>query len=448
MLSYGDEMADMKRFLKRVGFSAIYSLVVCCLLFSVVPVSTLAMDTGDKGEMKRLAADPGPPIRHELWIKRAAAEAAEQLNRIEPLQSRKIQVSQNNFCDRDSKINLPFSAIWSEAMAAALSKLGVIVTTQEVGETPFRLVGTYAVEKTGAVITNRVRVMGESASVDRAVVETRLPADCLEEKWFRPQFTRVASTLVHMLEMNWTNGLVNARDIGVTPLLPEASGQAPLRLGEALGKYLADALSESVLHVKSGPPGSRAPIELKGGYALEEDQVRVNLRLVDQQQHILSHASCEIDISQIPSELMRMEPLTGSLKMGLLYKPGVAGISADSPSVESISNYLSEALSRYSIFLQKRSSSGDMVPRMEFSVRTGEKEMARGYRMASGVLSIDVINGDGRSCGHRSWHFKRLFKGRLDAAIDAEMKRLMERKRFAKELAAVVLSGENSGGYR
>jgi hypothetical protein len=85
MLSYGDVMADMKRSLKWVGFNAIYSLVLCCLLLSVVPVSSLARGMGNTGGMKRVDTDSGPVIPQGLWIKRVAAEAADQLNRIEPL---------------------------------------------------------------------------------------------------------------------------------------------------------------------------------------------------------------------------------------------------------------------------------------------------------------------------------------------------------------------------
>ena len=116
-----------------------------------------------------------------------ADQLADDLSRGIDLAGKVIQISEDNFRQRGTGLKLPFSAVLSDALAAALSKRGATITVQEVDHKPFRLVGTYGSEGSQCVINIQVRQMGETASQDMAVARAGLPETDLDRTWFRPK---------------------------------------------------------------------------------------------------------------------------------------------------------------------------------------------------------------------------------------------------------------------
>ena len=75
-------------------------------------------------------------------LNQAAHQLADDLNRRIDLAGKMIQISENNFWQRGTRLNLPFSSVLSDALAAAVSERGATITVQEVGRKPLRLLGT------------------------------------------------------------------------------------------------------------------------------------------------------------------------------------------------------------------------------------------------------------------------------------------------------------------
>jgi len=136
---------------------------------------------------------------------------ADDLNRRIDLSGKVIQISENNFWQRGTRLNLPFSAVLSDTVAAAVSQRGATITVQEVGRKPLILVGTYGSEGSQLTINIQVRRMGETASRDIAVARAGLPEAALERAWFKPEFDRVARTLIRLLEENYPAPIIISR---------------------------------------------------------------------------------------------------------------------------------------------------------------------------------------------------------------------------------------------
>ncbi|HCY88354.1 MAG TPA: hypothetical protein DHV36_24670, partial [Desulfobacteraceae bacterium] len=68
-------------------------------------------------------------------------QAVMDINAKHPVRDQRIQVSPNNFWERQTLMNLPFSSILSDSLAAELSRNDAVVTIQETGPQPLKLVG-------------------------------------------------------------------------------------------------------------------------------------------------------------------------------------------------------------------------------------------------------------------------------------------------------------------
>ncbi len=233
-----------------------------------------------------------------------AAQLAEKLDRVIDLDGKKIQISENNFLELDSRLNLLFSRYLSEALATAITRHGARVTVQEIGEEPLRLFGNfgkYTPGKNHLKVTIRLRKMGQFASEDIAV-SGNISNTGVEKEWFEPDFSRVANTLINILEENY-HGSEHHLSVSVEPLSPGRYGEKPLELGEFFREYIVTALSRSPLFRSAAISPEISPASLTGTYEKAGAQMRFLLTLTDSGGQETS-AFFEVQQRDIPADLM------------------------------------------------------------------------------------------------------------------------------------------------
>ena len=222
-----------------------------------------------------------------------------------------IQVSENNFWQRGTRLNLPFSAVLSDALAAAVSRRGATITVQEVGRRPLRLLGTYGTEGPQLVINIQIRQMGETTSSDIAVARTGLPVAGLDRAWFKPKFDRVARTLTRLLEENYL-GLDYHIQVDISPLQPGLSNQPQLLIGEEFSRFLETAIAGSGLFGASGQ--KRAHCRLEGTYSRAGKKMNFHVKISDKDGRRLSSAVFDVWLADIPTNLLK--PVSGKAFTG------------------------------------------------------------------------------------------------------------------------------------
>ena len=237
-------------------------------------------------------------------LNQAAGQLADDLNRRIDLVGKVIQVSENNFLQRGTSLNLPFSAVLSDALTAAVSQRGATITAQEVGRRPLRLLGTYGTEGSQLTVNILVRQMGQTASSDIAVARAGLPASGLDQAWFKPQFDRVARTLVNLLEENYL-GLDYHIQVEISPLQPGLSNQPQLLIGEEFSKFLETAIAGSALFGTSGPGQKGADSRLGGTYTRAGNKMNFHVRISDPEGRRLSSAVFDVWLADIPTNLLK-----------------------------------------------------------------------------------------------------------------------------------------------
>ncbi|MBC8175786.1 MAG: hypothetical protein H8E19_00165, partial [Deltaproteobacteria bacterium] len=229
---------------------------------------------------------------------------ADELNRRIDLSGKVIQISENNFWKRGTRLNLPFSAVLSDALSAAISERGATITVQEVGHKPLKLVGTYGTEGPQLVINVQVRQMGETASRDIAVARAGLPEAGLDQAWFKPEFDRVARTLIRLLEENYL-GLDYHIQLEISPLQPSFPGQPPLLIGEEFRKFLETAVAGSALLGASSFGQKSAACRLEGTYARAGNKMNFHVRISNPDGRRLSSAVFDVWLADIPTNLLK-----------------------------------------------------------------------------------------------------------------------------------------------
>ena len=237
-------------------------------------------------------------------LNQAADQLADDLDRRIDLTGKVIQISENNFWQRGTRLNLPFSAVLSDALAAAVSERGATITVQEIGHKPLRLVGSYGAEGSQLVVNIQVRQMGETASKDIAVARTGLPEAGLDRSWFRPKFDRVARTLVRLLEENYPGPDYHIQ-VEISPMQPGLSAQPPLLMGEEFSKFLETAVASSALFGASGLGQKGADCRLEGTYARAGNKMNFHVKISDPEGRRLSSAVFNVWLADIPTNLLK-----------------------------------------------------------------------------------------------------------------------------------------------
>ena len=281
------------RFRKRISFTSLLHNAIIAFFCSLLSglLWGCAVPHGSNGSTSHL-------------LNQAADQLADDLSRRIDLPGKVIQISENNFWQRGTRLNLPFSAVLSDALAAAVSERGATITVQEVGHRPLKLLGTYGTEGSQLVVNIQVRRMGETASRDIAVARTGLPEAGLDQAWFRPAFDRVARTLVRLLEENYLGPDYHIQ-VEVSPLQPGFPGQPPLLIGEEFGRFLETAVASSALSGASGLGQKRADFRMEGTYARAGNKMNFHVEISDPGGRRLSSAVFDVWLADIPTNLLK-----------------------------------------------------------------------------------------------------------------------------------------------
>jgi hypothetical protein len=223
---------------------------------------------------------------------------------------RNIQISANNFWEKGTRLNLPFSSVIAEALSSEFSKFGAKITVQDTGEKPLKAIGSYMVAGNDVLIIVRLRSMGENASTDLVVVEDRISRDNMDPRWLEPEFERIARSLVQLLEFDYSG--MQSLKIKTPSFTPGTTLQPELVLGDELSKYMKDAFASSSVFREAGDSLEKADAILKGDYTKMGQEMVFHASIVDKTttKHFAG-AKIATDIQNIPGELL--EPKIQSL---------------------------------------------------------------------------------------------------------------------------------------
>ena len=327
----------------------------------------------------------------------AARSLAEALDNQITLSGVKIQVSENNLWERQTLMNLPFSSILRDALALKISENKAIVTVSEVGDEPIILVGNYGFENKNLVITVRLRKMGDETSEDLAVARANIPRSRIDENWFKPDFKRVARTLIRLIEKNYYG--TDKLALKIHTLKPGLKGQPSILLGQEFVKYLETAVSSSSLFEMSSLAQERSSASMEGTYSNVNGRMHFNIQVLDVENTRLTSADFDVSVNDIPESLFK-EIALDDLTVCLSYKTvNKDDFSAESSEADELLSLVSEALADYGIksVSCRRNSQGKM--RVESNINVKKKQMKGGRFIVTGKIKIDVYDEDGNKLG-------------------------------------------------
>ncbi|MEA2059478.1 MAG: DUF4384 domain-containing protein [Thermodesulfobacteriota bacterium] len=249
-----------------------------------------------------VSTTPAPLAGNGSSLSHAAEEIAVRINHQFDLKGRHIQISPNNFWEKQSRINLPFSSVLSDSLSAVFSTTGAVITLQETGDEPLRITGSYTPAGNSWIITARLRRMGASSSSDLAVCQTAIPGEATDSAWFKPKFDRMARTLVRLLESNYRG--ISSVTVNTTPFEPGASFAEKQLIGKEMEAYMQTALAASGIFTPPRGAGSAQAL-LTGTYTRSGSAMQFHVSVRDiKNHHIISGASFEIPYNQVPGELL------------------------------------------------------------------------------------------------------------------------------------------------
>jgi hypothetical protein len=321
-----------------------------------------------------------------------AADLARTLDRRHGLAGERVQVAENRFWQRRTRLNLPFSAPLREALAAALSARGALVTVSAPGAEPLVLVGTYDEEWEGLAVSVELRRYGATASEALAVAEGRLPLAQVEPAWLRPEFPRLARSLVRLLEMDYRG--VNPVDVDVPEPRPALSGHPTLALAGVLREGLGDALAGAGSFLRPAPAvGPRG--ELRVRYALSDGWLSLAASVVGEDGRRLAAADMRVREAMVPAALRR-PTASPTLRVGLHYRPRPGDEQAGSDAVRLLLDRVGALLGAHGITWVE--GAGEVDRAVSLSVRLDYRP-SYGFARQSAALAIAVRDATGRLLG-------------------------------------------------
>ena len=247
---------------------------------------------------------PVPVVGKGSSLSSASANIVSKIKSRFDFTSRNIQISANNFWEKETRLNLPFSSVLAETLASDFSKFGANTSVQDTGEKPLKAMGSYIVAGNDVLITIRLRSMGDTASTDLVVVEERISRDSMDTRWLEPEFERIARSLVQLLELDY-NGMLSLK-VKTPSFEPGGSSQPELALGDELSKYMKDAFSSSSVFREAGDSLEKADAILKGDYTKMGQEMVFHVSLVDKtSSRHFAGAKISTDIQSIPHELLQ-----------------------------------------------------------------------------------------------------------------------------------------------
>ncbi|MCG8567022.1 MAG: DUF4384 domain-containing protein [Desulfobacterales bacterium] len=271
---------------------------------------------------------PPPPLKvsSHIPISQVFSAMVAQMRSQYDFRGRSIQVSDPGFFQQQTLMHLPFSSFLNAVTSAELTRQGGRVSLQEMGENPLRLVGSYLVGEEAVLVTLRLRQMGLSSGQDLAVVSRQLPREMLAPAWFVPGLSGVAHALVRKLELVYQGGESIA--VQVRPFSSDDPSHAQWALGEAMEKYLRDALAASSIF----KPGNGGPVSshalLRGAFVPWGSGWMFHAALVRTEDQVpLAGAEVWAPDSTVPEQMRQpgvrsLEGLCRKLVLGLEMAPG------------------------------------------------------------------------------------------------------------------------------
>ncbi len=374
-----------------------------------------------------------------LNIEQLAQKMVDDLDDKFPLSGKKIQLSENSFWQRRTKLNLPFSSVLNDAVGVALSRKGADVTMQEVGDEPLILLGSYDVENAMIVTTIKVRMMGDTASSDLALARGKILKSKLNESWFKPEFSRVARSIVRMLDDNFMSHGFYQLDVTVPELKPGMYGQPNLCLEKEFSRFLENAVSASPVFRPSGiSSNSIMKAVIQGKYIDLGDKMRFHVNVRKTSGKTITSAVFDVDKKTIPAALLK--PCgTEQQTVCIQYQPSPsANISKRSPAVSALIQNTSEALADHGIITSTCSGSGKkgaMRVVLQMTVRT---QMEYGQKATKAILKFKIINKQGQVIGASS-ESGVTFLPQIDDAAETIVNQIFQDEKIGKNLATIIL---------
>ncbi len=340
-----------------------------------------------------LAVDVGPSMAGPP-LEAAAQDLARQLNQQLPLSGKVIKVSDNLFWEQRSRINLPFSSPLRDALATALARYGARVSLQEIGEEPLVMTGDYELFRSDVTVTVEIRHMGETASKALAMARTHLDARSLPKAWFKPEFSRIAKTLIRYLDENYHG--VDKFAVAIELPKPGLPGQPPLVLGRYLKKHLEEAVAASLWFIpKGGEQGGRASdvmsATLEATYSQVGNGYLINLQVKNEKGAVLTAAQLSIDQKDIPKDLL--EPLNEKgVAVAVVYRGGGLGaVPASHPAAVALVSAVRESLASHGVKVMEAAAgtSGASIV-VYVGLRAGKSRTYNGLIAFTATAEFDV----------------------------------------------------------
>ncbi len=374
-----------------------------------------------------------------LNIEQLAQKMVDDLDDKFPLSGKKIQLSENSFWQRRTKLNLPFSSVLNDAVGVALSRKGADVTMQEVGDEPLILLGSYDVENVMIVTTIKVRIMGDSASSDLALARGKILKSKLNESWFKPEFSRVARSIVRMLDDNFMSHGFYQLDVTIPELKPGMYGQPNLCLEKEFSRFLENAISASPVFRPSGiSSNSIVKASIQGKYIDLNDKMRFHVNVRNASGKTITSAVFDVDKKTIPVALLKpcgTEQQTVCIQYQ--HSPST-NISKSSPAVSALIQNTSEALADHGIITSTCSGSGKkgvMRVVLQITVRT---QMEFGQKATKAILKFKIINKQDQVIG-ASTESGVTFLPQIDDAAETIVNQIFQDEEIGKNLATIIL---------
>ncbi len=374
-----------------------------------------------------------------LNIEQLAQKMVDDLDNKFPLSGKKIQLSENSFWQRRTKLNLPFSSVLNDAVGVALSRKGADVTMQEVGDEPLILLGSYDVENVMIVTTIKIRIMGDTASSDLALARGKILKSKLNASWFKPEFSRVARSIVRMLDDNFMSHGFYQLDVTIPELKPGMYGQPNLCLEKEFSRFLENAISASPVFRPSGiSSNSIVKASIQGKYIDLNDKMRFHVNVRKASGKTITSAVFDVDKKTIPAALLKpcgTEQQTVCIQYQ--HAPS-ANISKRSTAVSAFIQNTSEALADHGIITSTCAGYGKkrvMKVVLQMSVRT---QMEFGQKATKAILKFKIINKQGRVIGASS-ESGVTFLPQIDDAAETIVNQIFQDEEIGKNLATIIL---------
>lgn len=399
-------------------------------------VTTTPAPTRDQTQIR-----PGMSTR-ALNIEQLAQKMVDDLDAIFPLSGKKFQLSENSFWQRRTKLNLPFSSVLNDAVGVALSRKGADVTVQEVGEEPLILLGSYDVENVMIVTTIKIRMMGDTASSDLALARGNILKSKLNESWFKPEFSRVARSIVRMLDDNFMSHGFYQLDVAAPELKPGIYGQPNLCLEKEFTRFLENAISASPVFRPSGI-SSNAIMKavIQGKYIDLGDKMRFHVNVRKASGKTITSAVFDVAKKTIPAALLKPCGTEHQTVCIQYQHTQSANISKRSTAVSALLQNTSEALADHGIttssctgYSEKRT----MKVVLQMNVRT---QMEFGQKATKTTLKFKIINKQGQVIGASS-ESGVTFLPQIDDAAETIVNQIFQDEEIGKNLATIILGRE------